>query len=195
MSKVAFFDIDGVVADTGQAMIKIVQTELNKPWVRIEDISEYDITKLSWLSKTEVEELLVKFNQPAFYYYIPPMPDAPQFTHLLHKQGWQIIFVTARPAHLHDVTLYWLRKHNFYFDKLILSAPFEKINHCLNDSKCFLVEDRPDVLLQVAQSLPKMKLFIYDQPWNRHVKVGVRIKGLKEIIEIMGLSTRQIQNL
>lgn len=185
MSKVAFFDIDGVVADTGQAMVKIVQTELNKPWVRVEDITEYDITKLSWLNQDEIERLLVKFTQPEFYYYISPMPGAPQFTHFLHKQDWQIIFVTARPLHLYEVTLYWLHKHNFHFDKLIFSPPLEKINHCLNSSKCFLVEDRPDVLLQIAQDLPKIKLFIYDQPWNQHVKVGRRIKALKEIIPIV----------
>jgi len=30
-----------------------------------------------------------------------------------------------------------------------------------------------------------MKLFIYDQPWNRRINIGKRIKTLKEIIEVL----------
>ncbi|HDD44046.1 MAG TPA: hypothetical protein ENG63_04195 [Candidatus Desulfofervidus auxilii] len=183
--KIGFFDIDGVVADTGTAMIEIVQKELDKPWVKIEDITEYEITRLSWLNEFEIEFLLTKFTQPDFYINIPPMPDAAKVTEILSKAGWKIIFVTARPPYLRELTFYWLKNNDFYFDQLIVTNPQEKINYCVNSHKCFFVEDRPDVITKIAMEMPKMKIFVYDQPWNRYVKVGKRIKRLKEILEVM----------
>ena len=187
MKKIALFDIDGVIADTGKAMINIVQNDLSKKWVSVENITEYDITKLSWLNSHEIEHLLTKFSQPEFYYYIPPMLYAAEVTNILGQKGWQITFVTARPAFLYHVTLYWLKKHQIFFNNLILSRPEEKINYCVNNDKCFLVEDRGDLLLQIEEKMPEMKIFIYDQPWNRRINVGKRIKTLKEIVEVLGI--------
>jgi len=185
MKKIGLFDIDGVVADTGKAMINIVQNDLSKKWVSVEDIIEYDITKLSWLNSHEIEHLLTKFSQPEFYYYIPPMLYAAEVTNMLRQKGWQITFVTARPAFLYDVTLYWLKKHQIFFNNLIISRPEEKINYCVNSNECFLVEDRADLVAQIAKQMPEMKIFIYDQPWNRSINVEKRIKTLKEIVEVL----------
>jgi len=187
MKKIGLFDIDGVIADTGKAMINIVQNDLNKKWVSVEDIVEYDVTKLSWLNNHEIEHLLTKFCQPEFYYYIPPMPYAAEVTDILRQKGWEIILVTARPPFLYDITLYWLKKYSIHFNSLISSRPEEKINYCVNNDKCFLVEDRGDLLLQIEEKMPEMKIFIYDQPWNRRINVGKRIKTLKEIVEVLGI--------
>ncbi len=181
--KIAYLDIDGVVANTGQAVIDLVKKEFHKSDVSIEDIKEYEIPKLPWLTSKEVETLLLRFNDPEFYYFIPPMPQAAQTTRLWKQKGWQVIFVTARPPHLYEVTLYWLRRHGFAFDSLIMSSPFDKVNHCQNHALCFLVEDRPDVLFHIAQIKPQIKLFLYDQPWNRtlNFSLATRIKSLAEI--------------
>jgi uncharacterized HAD superfamily protein len=183
MERIAYLDIDGVVANTGQAVIDLVRKEFKKPWVRVEDIKEYEIPKLPWLTEEEVKRLLIYFGDPEFYYHIQPMPEAAETTALWHKKGWQIIFVTARPPHLYEVTLYWLRKHGFVFDSLIMSSPFDKVNYCANHAECFLVEDRPDVLCHIAQERPKLKLFLYDQPWNQTIEltIATRIRSLKEI--------------
>jgi hypothetical protein len=113
------------------------------------------------------------------------MLDATEITNNLKEKGWQVIFLTARPSYLYNVTLYWLKKHKIFFDNLIISLAEEKINYCINSSQCFLVEDRVDFLIEVAKEMPEIKLFIYDQPWNRHFTIGKRIKTLREITKVL----------
>jgi len=183
--KIGFFDIDGVVAETGKAMIELVKNEFKKTWVTIEDINQYDITKLSWLNPNEIEFLLEKFAQPDFYIHISPVNEAPYITRILKNTGWKIIFITARPSYLYDLTLFWLKKNHFHFDELIITNAHEKIKYCINSDKCFFVEDRPDIIERIAIEMPKMTIFVYDQPWNRSVNIGKRIKRLTDILKTM----------
>lgn len=179
---VAIFDIDGVVADTGKAIIEIIKKDLGKPWVTLKDITEYEINNLSWLSEEEVKYLIIRFNQPEFYLRLSPSDGAQKAIQALKDAYWKVIFLTARPQFLYHVTHYWLKSHNFPFDDLIICPPLEKPRYCGNFSQPVLIEDRPDIIDEVARNYPHIGLFVFNQPWNQSVKVGTRIHNFEEFL-------------
>ena len=179
---VAVFDIDGVVADTGKAIIEIIQKDLGKSWIALEDITEYDINKLSWLSEEEVKYLVICFNQPEFYLSLSPLDGAQKAIQTLKDADWKIIFLTARPKFLYNVTYYWLKFHNFPFDELIICQALEKPKYCERLNQSVLIEDRPDIINEIARRHPHIRLFVFNQPWNKNVKVGIRVNNFKEFL-------------
>lgn len=182
---IVIFDIDGVVADTGKAIIEIIQRDLGKSWVTLKDITQYEINKLSWLSEEEVKYLIIRFNQPEFYLSLSPSDGAQKAIETLKDAHWKVIFLTARPQFLYKVTHYWLKSHNFPFDDLIVCLPLEKPSYCENFSQSVLIEDRPDIIDEIARNYPHTRLFVFNQPWNQNVKAGIRIHNFNELLNIV----------
>jgi len=181
---VAVFDIDGVVADTGTAIIEIIKKDLGKSWITLNDITEYEINNLSCLSEEDIKYLIVRFNQPEFYLSLSPSDGAQKAIQTLKDADWKIIFLTARPQFLYNVTHYWLKFHNFPFDDLIICQALEKPKYCANFTQSMLIEDRPDIINEIGRRYPHIRLFVFNQPWNQNVKAGIRINNFEELLNL-----------
>lgn len=113
-------DLDGVVDDLSEG---IIQAFKKKFGLDIEKIIEKNIKKKRRISYhledwPEVKRLaggekfvLATFSDPRLYRRAEPVKGAREVLKKWRRQGHRIWIITARPPHLENVTLAWLRRH------------------------------------------------------------------------------------
>jgi hypothetical protein len=90
--------------------------------------------------------------------------------------------VTCRPLRSIDYVKNWLTLHEITYDEFYPLGPYKSKK--LIDAE-YLVDDAPEHITSFTSK--GKKAFIYDQPWNKHVKRenAYRIKSLKEILKFI----------
>lgn len=168
-------DIDGVVANTQQAMLDVFQIEKLVPadtnlqhWV---DWACWDI----WPDATEqfIRDL---FRQPAFWESIKPMDYAIDSLRRMIQCGHDVVLVTARGsregmsswvkgAHppVHILTREWLHRYDVPYDDLIFNE--DKRSVAREERLLCFVEDRYVNACLLSQACEQV--YLLDAAWNQ----------------------------
>lgn len=160
------FDIDGVVADTGGAFIRIAGEEYGVNSITLEDITSFEVVDCLNLDQAIIEEIFGRLLADPLEAGLQPMQDAIAVLHHLAEDA-PLTFVTARP-HPEPIAR-WLQ--HFLgpetFDKIRLVAMGEhdgKTSYITDLGLKYFVDDR----LQTCRTLAEagINAFVYRQPWN-----------------------------
>lgn len=148
-------DIDGVLADQHKPLAQRIKAR--------------GLPKRTWYDYA-VEKVYPElpdgfchnlYNDSSFVAKMPVVKGAREGARLLSDLG-EIYYVSARPAHLLDVTIEWLCEHDFPVGDVWLSE--DKAEAVQMFGLELFVEDAPHHALALAQVCP---VYLLDYPWNR----------------------------
>ena len=160
------FDIDGVVADTGGAFIRIAREEYGLHSISLQDITFYEVVNCLDVDQKIIEDIFTRLHDKPLSSGIQPMEDA---LNVLHKFAalTPLTFVTARPEKEPIAT--WLK----HFLKPAVYREMKLVAMGVHDNKApyiknlglkYFVDDR----LQTCKKLASEGItpLVYNQPWN-----------------------------
>lgn len=161
------FDIDGVVADTMEAFIRMAWTGYGVR-VRPEEITEFQVEDCLDLAPGLVEEIFGRLLEEPIACGLRLMSHARQVLTGFADHG-PLTFITARPQK--KPIARWLKKElgPQVYGRVRLVATGEhdsKGAHIREMGLDFFVDDRAQTCLQLAQE-EGIQPIVYRQPWNQ----------------------------
>ena len=162
------FDIDGVVADTGGAFIRIAGEEYGINSIALDDITSFEVVDCLDMDQEIIEEIFTRLLQDPLSAGLQPMEDAIAVLHRLAEEA-PLTFVTARPHE--EPIARWLQHflQPVIFEKMRLvamGAHDNKPPYIKNLGLKYFVDDR----LQTCRMLAREGItpLVYNQPWNKN---------------------------
>ena len=162
------FDIDGVVADTAGAFLRIARNKYNINSLSLEDITRFEVEDCLDIERQIVDEIFVSLLDEPLGAGLQPMEDAMDVLHKFAAQA-SLTFVTARPDK--EPIAQWLQhflKPGVYDDmRLIAMGEHDnKAGYIKNLGLQYFVDDRLQTCLMLADA--GITPLVFNQPWNRH---------------------------
>ncbi len=162
------FDIDGVVADTGGAFIRIACEEYGISSLTLEDITSFDVVDCLDMDQGIIEAIFGRLLDDPLDAGLQPMQDAVSVLHSLAAKA-PLTFVTARP---HEEPIarwleHFLQPDTFKTIRLIaMGVHDKKTSYIKNLGLKYFVDDR----LQTCRKLAEAGItpLVYNQPWNKN---------------------------
>jgi len=162
------FDIDGVVADTGGAFIRIANEEYGINSISLDDITSFEVIDCLDVDQGIIEEIFIRLLDDPLTAGLQPMEDAIPVLHRFADEA-PLTFITARP---HEKPIArWLKHY-------LQPATFEKIRLVamgMHDNKTAYIKDLGlkyfvDDRLQTCKMLANEGItpLVYNQPWNKN---------------------------
>ena len=162
------FDIDGVVADTAGAFLRIARNTYNINSLSLEDITRFEVEDCLDIERQIIDEIFVSLLDEPLGAGLQPMEDAMDVLHKFAAQA-SLTFVTARPDK--EPIAQWLQhflKPGVYDDmRLIAMGEHDnKAGYIKNLGLQYFVDDRLQTCLMLADA--GITPLVFNQPWNRH---------------------------
>lgn len=188
-NKIAGVDIDGVLAAYPEHFVNFINKRMGTDY-KVSEIKEYNMKKaFKELPDGVIGELKDEFRQSGEKRYIPVLPGAKKFLEILHRKGFKIVLLSARPykkyKRIFADTQEWLDKNDLIHDAILWDE--DKCNRLIRefgkDNVSFFVEDN----LNNANSIAKVsKVYLINRPYNQgNIEDSVvRINNLSNIEEI-----------
>ena len=162
------FDIDGVVADTGGAFLRIANEEYGINSISLDDITSFEVIDCLDVDQGIIEEIFIRLLDDPLTAGLQPMEDAIPVLHRFADEA-PLTFITARP---HEKPIArWLKHY-------LQPATFEKIRlvaRGVHDNKTAYIKDLGlkyfvDDRLQTCRMLANEGItpLVYNQPWNKN---------------------------
>jgi len=162
------FDIDGVVADTGGAFIRIAREEYGINSITLDDITSFDVIDCLDVDQKIIEDIFARLLDDPLTAGLQPMEDAIAVLHRLGRKA-PLTFVTARPHE--EPIANWLK----YFLEPTLYDSIRLVAMGVHDKKTSYIKDLGlkyfvDDRLQTCQMLAREGItpLVYNQPWNKN---------------------------
>lgn len=182
--KIAIVDIDGVLAKYPDKINEFIKIHTQGKYTNIKDLK---FENLSLYERIKREYRLSGQKR-----FIPLMPNAKNFTTNLHKNGYFVLLLTARPyeqiSRIYYDTMSWLNDNDIYFDAIIWDRnksefAVENLSGC-NIALCI------DDDIENAKNLSRLsKVYLVDNPLNESARYNALpknitvIKNLKQVKE------------
>ncbi len=185
--KIAGIDIDGVLADYPHYFLRYVRKNA-KTDLKVEDLNDYNLYQELGLPIELTKQLKHDFRQSGQLANVPLIPGAKKMLDSLHKNGYNIVLLSARPykqyKRIFADTKEWLDKNNLYHDAIIWGEDkcSKLIREFGRDSVEFFIEDN----LGNANDIARIsKVYLYNMSYNQGETKGnvIRIDDLTEIEE------------
>ena len=169
-------DIDNVLGRAEPEVQRLFQELAGQPW----PIGRYGSAgglDSSAFERPLIEELFSRFHEESIP-QLPLFPGAKYALEVIHRTC-RIIIVTARRPYSRPQTLEWLTTRGLPFDALYHTEEKTEIP----ESITFAIDDHPEHL-QSYQAVGA-KVFVMDQPWNRHVAHPgvIRVQGWDGLLQ------------
>lgn len=161
------FDIDGVVADTMEAFIRLAARDY-AIHVAPDQITDFLVEECLDLEPLVIENIFSRLMKAPLAEGLRPIPGALPVLHALAKES-PLTFITARP----DPTpiAAWLEKHLepqvFSQARLVATGDHDgKAAYIRKLGLRYFVDDRPQTCQQLAAETDITPI-VFSQPWNR----------------------------
>jgi len=160
------FDIDGVVADTTEAFLRLARKDFSIYDIEESNITEFDVSKCLPIADEIVEEIFARLLKDPIGAGMRPMPHAVEVLEAASRKA-RLTFITARPlARPIDA---WLAHHlpAAVYKKVNLVACGEhdgKVPHIKEHNLRFFVDDRAETCQDLGAN--GITPLVFKQPWN-----------------------------
>ncbi len=162
------FDFDGVVADIGEAFIRIACDEYNYCSFTLDDIISFQVEECISVPQTIIEQIFSDILADSLATGLRPLTHAVEILTAMTKSS-RITIITARS--LEDPVHDWL---DTYFDteaknniNLIAMGDHDnKVRYAQEHDLNYFVDDRIETCRQMAAA--NITPLVYSQPWNRN---------------------------
>ncbi len=161
------FDIDGVVADTAEAFLRIARDEYGADGIRLADITEFEAAQCLDMEPEVIDSIFHRLMVDPLAAGLKPMDNAVPVLRELAAVA-PLTFVTARPAG--GPIIDWLQ--TMLGPEVLAGSRVEAMGD--HDHKAWyikklgldhFVDDRAQTCMQLARE--GIQPIVYCQPWNR----------------------------
>ncbi|RPI54826.1 MAG: haloacid dehalogenase, partial [Deltaproteobacteria bacterium] len=180
------FDIDGVVADTMKAFIRVARDEFGINYISKEQITSYWIEECLPVPLDIIKTIINRLLADPFGMELEPLPGARDVLIRLAAHDGRLTFVTSRPTK--EPIEAWLVS-------LLSDVPRRDIRVIAtghHSAKAGQLEELKlkyfiDDHLETCQDLHKrgIRTIVFDQPWNRGHTPFLRISSWKDLSSII----------
>lgn len=193
MKKIIWIDLDEVLSETVDGVLKFHNYQINGKLANRKDISSYylwDIKKFK-LTKEEWIKYFKSFLDSKDRENILPVQGAKAWLEKLIKIWWKIAIITARRIEIKDFTIQRLNKYFLWMRNEIVFANHFSQNEKNKSELCkqqwikIMIEDN----LEYAKELSEkgIKVYLLAKPWNKKYKNGmdpniIKVAWREEII-------------
>lgn len=161
------FDIDGVVADTSEAFIRLAATDYALV-IHPEELTDFLVEECLPVSPTIIAEIFDRLLRTPLAIDLKPMPHA---TAVLRDLAYDspLTFITARPDP--EPITAWLENHlgaaAFAQARVVATGDHDaKAPHIRRFGLNYFIDDRHLTCTGLAGE-PDITPIVYSQPWNR----------------------------
>ena len=161
------FDIDGVVADTMEAFIRLAREEYGIHTILPDHITEFEVEECLDINPCIITSIFDRLLQEPVAAGLQPMKNAVPVLREFAEHS-PLTFITARPER--EPVEEWLTEvlgaDIFHSSKLIAMGDHDnKAQYILNAGLSHFIDDRAETCLQLKES--GITPMVYEQPWNR----------------------------
>jgi len=162
------FDFDGVVADIGEAFIRIACDDHNYCSFTLDDIVSFQVEQCVSIPQTIIEQIFSDILADSLATGLQPLADAVEVLTSMTECS-QVTIITARSMEnpVHD----WL---DTFFDPeakaninlIAMGDHDKKVQYAREHRLSYFVDDRIETCQQMAAA--NITPFVYTQPWNKN---------------------------
>ena len=175
-----YVDFDDCLCETARHISKVV-TELIGIHVPYEEIRFFDLKRSFSLTDGQYERMMLEVHKPESLLSIKETPDAVYTVNRWINDGHNVSVITGRPYSAYEASREWLDRHGLDRAKLYCLDKYGRDNFIRNSEFNleledyykmpfdYAVEDSPNAF-SFFEHLPKLKVMVYDRPWNRECK-------------------------
>ncbi|QKS73210.1 hypothetical protein FLK61_29640 [Paenalkalicoccus suaedae] len=155
-------DIDGTVTDPG-TFIPHLNEHFNKN-LTLDDLVEYDLTRVLNVDEQSFARWMEE-HEPMLYQKSVLANDAKSILHKWEKQ-FELFYISARPAKLHDITEEWFQAFNLPYDHIELLGSHNKIEAAKEHKVDLFLEDKHDNAVDIAE-ICQIPVILMNTPYNQ----------------------------
>jgi len=174
MDKILWVDLDEVLAETVDEVLKHNNYMIKWQAIYKDDISDYylsNMSKYNLVKEDAVDFFWSALRSPNRENILPVKWAKEKLIEL--KDNWRkIVVVTARREEISEYTKSWLNRfYDWLIDDILFANHFSenevpKSTLCKKNWIKIMVEDNLDFAMELASFW--VKVYLLDKPWNRH---------------------------
>lgn len=179
------FDLDGVIADTGEAFIRLACEEFDYCSFRLQDITSFQVEDCLAIPTDLVEQIFYAILKDSLGTGLKPNPGAVEvITEMADKAP--VTIITARPQE--QPVADWL-DHFFpartcrQINLVAMGDHDDKVRYIKEHNLQYFVDDRVETCLQLAGT--EITPIVYNQPWNHERHKLQNVNNWQEIHELL----------
>ncbi len=181
------FDFDGVIADIGEAFIRLACTRYGHCGLELEQINSFQVEQCLDMDRATIEQIFDDILQDSIGTELKPIKGAVEALQQLSRQA-QVTIITARPQ-IGPVSD-WLKLHcgdEAEAITLVSSGNHDdKERFIRQHNLVYFIDDRLTTCRMLADS--GLKPLLFTQPWNRHGHDLPSVNNWREIVELLDLT-------
>lgn len=161
------FDIDGVVADTAGAFIRLARDRYGLGDIKPTEITAFQVEDCLNIDTTKVEQIFAHLLTDPIEHGLEPMPNAITVLNELATTA-PLTFITARPQK--SPIEKWLTTHlspaAASTMRLVAMGEHDgKGEHIRMMGLQYFIDDRAETCIRLAEE--GLSPYVFNQPWNR----------------------------
>ena len=180
------FDFDGVIADIGEAFIRLACTRYGYCDLELEQINSFQVDQCVDIPLETIEKIFEEILEDSIATGLKPIDGAISSLKRLKAHG-PITIITARPEI--EPVEDWLRLHfgdQIEAIRLISSGHHDdKERYIREQNIVYFVDDRVHTCRMLADS--GLRPMIFSQPWNRDHHDLPSVNNWQEIIDLLDI--------
>lgn len=153
-------DIDGVIVDTGSAILPLLSEVCTRP-VMYHDLCSWDLEQVLDIDEKTMANTWEKIMDSDLLRHAPPVKGAIEGLSALSKH--EIWIVTSRSISTQNLTSSWLQNNKVSYNYLVFDRRGDK--HLVGPTFDVFVEDFVEEAYSIAKA--GISTILFDQPWNR----------------------------
>jgi uncharacterized protein len=185
------FDLDGVIADTATAFLRIACEQHNYCSFTLEDITSFELEGCIDMPVDLVDSIFNDIMTDSLATGLQPMHGAMEVLSELAEHN-PITIITAR--HLRQPVVDWLERyypHNVdnHFNLIATSDHDDKLRYIQDRKLKYFIDDRAETCKVLAES--NITPLVYSHPWNRNGHSLEIVHNWQEIRDLINLGNNR----
>lgn len=183
------FDLDGVIADTAAAFVRIACEEYGYCNFTVDDITTFQVEECIGMPATLVERIFGDILEDSLATGLTPMPGAVEVLGEMAARG-PITVITAR--HLERPVIDWFDR---FFPGTTTRAirltamgdHDDKLRHIRHHGLRYFIDDRAETCNMLAAA--NIRPYVYAHPWNRNRHRLPTVENWRQIRALLDLES------
>lgn len=179
------FDLDGVIADTAAAFVRIACEQYNYCSFTLDDITAFELENCIDMPMDIVGSIFNDIMADSLGTGLQPMQGAMEVLSELAEHN-PVTIITAR--HLRQPVVDWLERYfsrdvDSHFNLIATSDHDDKLRYIQDRKLKYFVDDRAETCKMLADG--NITSLVYSHPWNRNRHNLPVVNNWQEIRELL----------
>jgi hypothetical protein len=173
---VVALDIDGTLGDYHGHFLNFAAAWFGHPMPNPREINPGQrLHMFMGVPLARYRECKLAYRQGGLKRSMPVYDGAARLTECIRSAGAEVWICTTRPYlrldNIDPDTREWLRRNRIRYDAVLFGDDkYQELRRQAKSRIAAILEDLPELVVTADKLLPKVPIFLRDQPYNRHFK-------------------------